>query len=257
MSDKDVDLPAGLTPLYAGPEGHDAWVQPCSQRIAAAAVERWHYTRALAAVVTASFACFEHGRFVGVVVFGAGACPHLGKRFGLGNKETCELVRVAFRLHAQPVSRFVAAALSQLRRLVPRVRLVISFADTEQGHHGGIYQAGNWLYLGPAATQYYIVEGRRWHGRSLASKHGRGGQSIPWLREHVDPEAQRVQAPPKHRYAMPMDPAMRRRVASHAQPYPTRAGSGPEDTPADQAGEGGSTPTPALSSRPQPGVTRP
>lgn len=246
MIDQQSQPHAGLVPLCAGPTDHPAWVQPCSHRIATAAVERWHYTEALAAVVLASFACFEHGRFVGVVVFGPGACPHLGKRFGCANKETCELVRVAFGDHQQPISRFVAAALTQLKRLAPRIRLVISFADTEQGHHGGIYQAGNWLYLGPAATAYYRVNGRRWHGRSLGSKYGKGGQSIAWLREHVDPEAERVKCQPKHRYAMPMDAAIRRRVSADAQPYPPRAGSAPVDTPADQAGEGGSTPTPAL-----------
>ena len=45
---------------------------------------------------------------------------------------------------------------------------------------------------------------------------------------------------------MPLDADMRRRIEPMAKPYPKRAASDTSDTPAVQAGEGGSTPTAAL-----------
>ena len=56
----------------------------------------------------------------------------------------------------------------------------------------------------------------------------------------------RIALPLKYKYLMPLDVEMRARILPLAQPYPKRAGSIAADAPAHQAGEGGSTPTPAL-----------
>lgn len=70
---------------------------------------------------------------------------------------------------------------------------------------------------------------------------GKGKKSLP-------ADAKRITVPGKHKYVMPLDDDMRKRIAPLAKPYPkrTRAGSDTTDTPANHAGEGGSTPTPAL-----------
>jgi hypothetical protein len=39
------------------------------------------------------------------------------------------------------------------------LRLIVSFADTAQGHHGGIYQAAGWIYSGGTETHAYRVKG--------------------------------------------------------------------------------------------------
>jgi hypothetical protein len=67
------------------------------------------------------------------------------------------------------------------------------------------------------------LHGEHVHPRSLGSRYGVGGQSIPWLRKHVDPNAERVSGLPKHRYVMPLDDEMRKRVAQLSRPYPKRA----------------------------------
>ena len=69
--------------------------------------------------------------------------------FGLESTEACELVRVALapgRHH--PTSQCLAQSLKLLRRQSPGLRLVVSYADTKEGHLGIIYQATNWLFLG-------------------------------------------------------------------------------------------------------------
>ena len=196
-------------------------VAPCERRAARYAVEHWHYSGSLPAGKLVTFGVWESDRFVGSVIFGRGASPNLGTPYGLDQTEVCELVRVACRAHRAPVSHMVSQALRQLRARNPGLRLVVSFADPEQGHVGSIYQAGNWIYAGQADTHMYRVHGHLVHPKSLHSKYGVGGQSIGWLRKYVDPAAERVHLAGKHRYVFPLDRAMRRRLRDVARPYPT------------------------------------
>lgn len=188
------------------------------------AVTRWHYSRVMPSGKLARIGVWEDGRFIGVVIFGRGATPHLGTPYGLQQTECVELVRVALRDHVHPVTQIVAGAIRLLSATSPGLRLIVSFADPAQGHHGGIYQAGNWVYLGPAdgpgAQLRFVVNGHVRHPRSLGSLYGDGGQSLPWLRENVDPNARRITVPAKHRYAMPLDRAMRRQLRPLAREYP-------------------------------------
>ncbi len=124
--------------------------------------------------------------------------------------------------HTTPVTRIIAAS--------PGLRLVVSYADTAQGHHGGIYQAGNWIYTGTTGSSdcYYVINGVKTHGRSvssLAKPHKRPGETgIGYVRRTIDPDAYRLKnVPVKHRYAYPLNKTIRRRVAPMHKPYPQRA----------------------------------
>lgn len=155
-------------------------------------------------------------------MFGSGASPYLVQPYGIKNTEGCELVRVALQSnHCAPVSRIVAIAFRLLRRTYPALRLVVSFADPEQGHHGGIYQAGGWIYTGTMdEARYFKINGKTVHPRTIGAK----GiiQSIDAVRAALDPFATVIVKAGKHRYLMPLDDAMRERCAPLAQPYPRR-----------------------------------
>lgn len=194
-------------------------VAPVGRDAAVYATKHWHYSRSMPAGRAVRFGVWESDRFVGVVVYARGATPVLGAPYGLAQTECVELARVALREHAAPVSQIVAATLRELKRTNPGLRLVVSFADPNEGHRGGIYQAGNWVYTGAMVHKdYFVVRGKTMHPRSVGSAGWR--QSLPWLRAHVDPRARTVSRPGKHRYVMPLDRAMRRRVGKLARPYP-------------------------------------
>jgi len=216
-------VPMADTP---GAQSHPALlVAPCSYSAALHAVERWHYSRTMPAPRRVLFGCWEHGRFIGAIIFSRGGSPNLPKPYGLKHTQICELTRIAFRQHEQPVTAFVAEAIRQVRRSAPGLRLIVSFADPAHAHHGGIYQAGNWIYLGTTAGDtHFIVNGRDRHSRSMAGTQFGAGrktrQSVRYLVEHVDPDASAVKMPGKHRYAFPLDRGMRRMLLKRAEPYP-------------------------------------
>lgn len=220
----------------------------CSHEAAKYAVEHWHYSRRMPKSKLAKLGVWENDQFVGAVIFGVGATPEIGKPFGLPATQVCELVRVALNRHATPVSRILALAIKHLNRAMPGLRVIVSFADTSQGHHGGIYQAGNWLFVGSEEYHAYRIMGEVVHPRSMGLRYGIGGQSISWLRANVDPTADRIPNGIKHKYVMPLDDGMRKQIAPLAKPYPkrSRAEGVDSDTPAVHAGEGGAIPTSAL-----------
>ena len=208
------------------------------------AVENWHYSRCLPAGKLVKVGAWEDGKFIGVVLFGRGATPNLGNPYNLGQDECVELVRVALRSHQTAVSKIVAIAIRFLKRTNPNLRLIVSFADQTQGHHGGIYQAGNWIYGGTGSpAKFYVIHGKLTHPRSIGAK----GlvQNLAGAKQ-LDPFAVEKLILGKHRYLMPLDAEMRERIKPLARPYPKRAGSDTKDTADVQSAEGGSTPTPAL-----------
>ena len=219
----------------------------CSHDAARHAVMRWHYSRRMPKCKLVKIGVWEDGRFCGAIIYGLGANRHLASPFGLESTEAVELVRVALCSGRQyPTSKCVAISLRLLRRQSPGLKLVVSYADRGEGHMGTLYQAGGWLYLGASEQSYLKVKGKIEHPRTLYDRYGRQGQSIPWLRQHVDPKAERVPMAPKLKYVYPLDPKLRRELAAVALPYPKRERSDTGDAPAVQAGEGGSTPTRSL-----------
>lgn len=209
----------------------------CSHKAAKAACERWHYSGSIPKSKQAFIGVWEGGKFIGVVIFGVGATSDLVRRYGLKMTEGCELTRVALTTHNAPVSRIVAIALGILKRRYPGLRLVVSFADPEQGHAGGIYQAGNWTFVGDTQpSDEYIYKGKRWQGRSFRNSH-------KGMEKH--PDVTIVKGSSKHRYLMPLDEAMRKQIEPLRKPYPKRPKQS-SAAPGFQPGEGGAEPTRTL-----------
>jgi hypothetical protein len=178
---------------------------------------------------------WESGKFIGVVIFGRGANNNIGKPYRLSQIECCELVRIALTDHASPVTRIASQAIRFLKCNAPTMRLIVSYADPLQGHHGGIYQAGNWVYVGASQAQQEVMHnGKVMHKRTANSLFGtiKGMQKSPIMW--------------KHKYLMPLDVEMKTRILPLSKPYPKRAQGDTKDAPANPAGEGGSTPTCAL-----------
>ena len=203
-------------------------IAPCSFDAAKYAVMNWHYSQAMPAGKLVKYGVWENDKFIGAVIYGRGANKDLGKPYGLEQIEICELVRVALTKHEATVSQIVAQSIKQLKKENPGIRLIISFADPEKNHKGGIYQAGNWIYNGCSqSADEYIVNGERIHGRSLRAKRKshpiqtNAKNALIWAQQVLDPNAQEVKGSSKHRYLYPLDRNMRKLVSALSLPYPS------------------------------------
>jgi hypothetical protein len=174
----------------------------------------WHYSGCLPVGKLVKVGVWECGKFIGVVLFGRGASPNLGKPYALPQSECVELVRVALTSHESRVSRIVSIAMMFLRQSNQNLRLIVSFADQSQGHYGGIYQAGNWVYsgVGTAKPRLVMPDGSTRHNRLYQ---GRSKRPIPV-------GAKWSEATGKHRYLMPLDKEMAEQIKPLSKPYPKR-----------------------------------
>ena len=200
-------------PLRLDWASHDAVTYACTH---------WHYSKSVPAGKLVKVGVWEDDKFIGVILYSRGAASNIGSPFGLDQTQVCELTRVAMRRHESHVSRALAISLRMLKQLCPAMRLVVSFADTEQGHHGGIYQANGWWYIGDSASDSeYRIHGKKMHRKTVYSRYG--NQSVPWLKANVDPHMVVVRTEPKHKYVKPLDAGMAKSLETMKLPYPKRA----------------------------------
>lgn len=199
----------------------------CSHTAAKYAVEHWHYSRCMPKSKLVKIGVWEDGSFIGVVIFGAGANYNLHKRYSVKTTEICELVRIALRKHKTPVTKIVAISLKMLRKVCPELKLVVSYADRDQGHEGTIYKAGNWKLDGIATDEHYLLFGKKIHPKTVGDRYGT--RSIPWIKKNIDPNVQKLKTLGKVRFF-----------------YQLRASSSNVEQQPFQAEKGGAVPTDAL-----------
>lgn len=205
------------------------------------ACEKWHYTKKIPVNKLVKIGVWESKKFKGVVIFGMGASAVVHKQFGLGRFQVCELVRVALDTHETPVSRIIAIALKFLLKANPGLKVCVSFADPSQGHHGGIYQAGGWLYTGKSAdtTEYYFNGDWR-HVTDVYKR---------LTSEQIKSLGKRTKRG-KYRYVKCFDKDIEVKLKEFVKPYPKRASEAEASRrPPSRGDQGGLSPTQALHSK--------
>lgn len=197
----------------------------CSHEAAKYAVMNWHYSKKMPVNKLVKIGVWENQKFIGALVFGCGSAGvgAMGKRFGLSTFEVAELSRVALTRHENNVTRIVSIALRMLKKSQPKLKMVVSYADPEQDHHGGIYQAGNWIYIGRSSPDFAYVDhhGKRWHSRSV-SETGYKVRCGVKTRCPKPSTMEKVRLEEKYKYVMALDEETREKVEPLRKPYPKK-----------------------------------
>ena len=208
------------------------------------ACENWHYSKCLPMGKLVKVGVWEDKKYIGCVIYSRGTAKDLGTKYGLDQTQCVELTRVALTTHKTPVSRILAISFKMLSKLNSKIRLIVSFAARSENHHGGIYQATNWIYTGEsAANSDAIYKGRRIPNRVIGVLKKRYNMSEnEMIEKGILSDIRKMT---KHRYLMPLDKQMKKAIMNLAKPYPKRdkqANSG------DQLESGGAAPTITLQS---------
>jgi hypothetical protein len=105
-----------------------------------------HYAKRIPQIMYA-FGLYDDEHLVGVVTYGIPASPSLC--MGICGKEWSDKVLELNRLCLQDNTKNQSSFLvSNSIKLLPKPTIVVSYADTGQGHVGYVYQATNFLYTG-------------------------------------------------------------------------------------------------------------
>ena len=121
--------------------------------------------------VSWAFGLYENESLVGVVTYGTPSSGPL--RIGIAGKERSHEVIELNRLCLLNNKKNEASYLvSKSLRMLPRQKIVVSYADTSQGHIGTVYQATNFFYCGLSAkrTDWKVKGKEHLHGQTIADE---------------------------------------------------------------------------------------
>lgn len=158
-----------------------------------------HYARRMCPISYA-FGAYNGTKLVGVVTYGTPASATL--REGVAGKEWAAHVLELNRLCCVSEKNLASRLVGQSLRMLPKPSLVVSYADTAQGHVGYIYQATNFLYTGLSAkrTDWKIKGREHLHGATVADESRGQANRAEWMREKYGDDFYLEDRPRKHRY---------------------------------------------------------
>ena len=190
----------------------------------------FHYAKRIPPVVMA-FSVFMQSKFCGVVIYSHGASARIGSPFyGLDQRAILELVRVALngKQGKNGTSEILSISIRLIKRLMPQIKLLVSFADPIQDHVGIIYQATNWIYTGREKNPgpRYSLNGESIHAMSVNAKFGTCSL-LKIKTKYPTLDIKYLPRIPKLKYIYPMKDHLKKEFEKLSQPYIKRV---PTDT---------------------------
>lgn len=159
-----------------------------------------HYARRWPSISYA-FGLFKRSELIGIVTYGTP--PSAPLRRGIAGDsykaDILELNRLCLKHNEKnEASMLIAGSLKQL----PKGKIIISFADTSQGHQGVVYQAANFIYCGLSAkrTDWKIRGKEHLHGQTVADEFRGTANRAEAMRMKYGDDFYLEPRPRKHRY---------------------------------------------------------
>ncbi len=190
-------------------------------------VEPWllkkHYAKRIPSISYA-FGLYESGCLVGVCTYGTPSAAPL--RDGLAGPENAKYVLELNRLCIESDNKNAASFLvGRSLQMLPKPSIVVSYADTDQGHIGYVYQACNFIYTGLSAkrTDWKIKGMEHLHGQTIADmSRGCEGSRADFMREKFGDDFYLEDRPRKHRYiyVTGKNKALKASIRYPQSPYP-------------------------------------
>ena len=189
-------------------------IVPITKKQAEAFVLAKHYSHR-ASIFWAGFGLVIDGKVEGVCVYGQPSPPIQRSAFRDRDFKLYELSRLVIQTEVKNVASFL---IGRSLQLLEKPCAVVSYADTEYGHAGVVYQATNWLYTGATVShdKAYIVDGKRIHPMTLRDR----GITDPtrWARDNG---IKMIPPQKKHRYFFLVGSKVERKGMLAKLTYPT------------------------------------
>lgn len=193
------------------------------QRIEAKLTHEWlltkHYARRLCPISYA-FGVFRDGALIGVCTYGTPASAPLKK--GICGKEYKDCVLELNRLVCENTRNIASVLVGRSLQMLPKPKVVISYADTAQNHVGYVYQATNFIYTGLSAkrTDWKIRGLEHLHGATIADMSRGQPNRAAYMRERFGSDFYLADRSRKHRYIFFIGDKRWKKQALKALKYP-------------------------------------
>ena len=176
--------------------------------------------------ISYAFGLFEDEELIGVVTYGTP--PSSPLRRGIAGDEyksdILELNRLCLKYNRKnEASQLIGGSF----KLLPKNKIIVSFADTSMGHEGKVYQATNFLYCGLSAkrTDWKVRGKEHLHGQTIADEFRGVKNRAEAMREKYGDDFYLKARPRKHRYlyilgSKTYKKAVQRSIKYPVVPYP-------------------------------------
>ncbi|MBL4951082.1 hypothetical protein JK635_02355 [Neobacillus sp. YIM B02564] len=134
-----------------------------------------HYLHRVPSIV-ASYGLYRNELLMGIITFGVPPSPYLMKICGEEYKKSVLELNRLWCFDESPrnsESFLISQGIKLLKRDKPEIKILVSFADTREGHLGYIYQATNWNFTGwsiPGGGSI-VIDGKEYHPKNLNNKY--------------------------------------------------------------------------------------
>tara|TARA_R110002096_G_scaffold86066_1_gene198437 strand:- start:2049 stop:2666 length:618 start_codon:yes stop_codon:yes gene_type:complete len=151
--------------------------------------------------VSFAYGLFLNDELCGIVTYGTPASAPL--RRGIAGdcfkQDILELNRLCLRNN---VKNEASILVGRSIKLLPNNKIIVSFADTEQGHKGYVYQSTNFMYTGLSAkrTDWKIKGKEHLHGQTIADEFRGVKNRAQAMRDKYGDDFYLKPRPRKHRY---------------------------------------------------------
>jgi hypothetical protein len=117
-----------------------------------------HYAKRIPPISYA-FGAYDGSVLIGIVTYGVPLSSTL--RSGVCGEEWESCVLELNRLCCKNEKNIASRLVSNSMQLIPQPKIIVSYADTAQGHIGYVYQATNFIYTGMTSKMFdWKVKGR-------------------------------------------------------------------------------------------------
>ena len=171
---------------------HDFRVRPVTRFDATPFIISRHYAKKFPQV-SYYFGMYDSKELIGITAFGTPASPSLtrgicGKKY---QDEVLELKRLVLKYNRKNEASYL---ISKSFKLLPKPRIIVSFADTSQDHVGVVYQASNFIYTGLSKKRPdWRMKGKNLHSKSIC-------EQFDSAQRKSDDRFYLIDRPRKHRY---------------------------------------------------------
>jgi hypothetical protein len=147
-------------------------------------IEKWHYSKSINGIMSSyCFGLYDEDKLIGAMIYGKLGMANAWKKYASLESDVIELRRLCCidDTPKNTESYFIGKTLKWLEKNT-HIKTIVSYADTNYGHTGIIYQATNFMMVGQTAKGKVIFwKGKKYHDKAIRTKYK--GQLKPFAKK--------------------------------------------------------------------------